>query len=381
MVLPNDSIGISDILQFRECRQRWDFDMQRWSEEGAAPEATNPNNVYGSAIHLAIAVTEEGASDEVAIGSAMEEYGGWLDPEDQEQLAEDLVIYHERDYAGVETVGSEDNLRVPLFEWEGRTIYFRFTLDRLYRRIDNPNSFIHIDYKSSAHRKSDAEVHGDLQLWAYNFAIHEWWPEVEDLYQLYDQLKFGRVPTRKNEDQRAEIKRWLTSQVKVILETEDTHPKFNQWCPWCPLMESCSEPKRVSEWARTRIAELAPEGADVTGLAAADLESYVGPLDDFETVRKCIKRYEESVKDVIRQLPDQRRRELGFYLSPSSKDEFDREARIAVHRTTGDDFYDLIGITKSAVERFYGKDKAAQDAVLYHARKVPMNPRLRRTKS
>jgi len=124
MDLPNDSIGISDILQFRECRRRWGFDMQRWSEGGEAPEATNPNNVYGSAVHLAIAATEEGASDDEAIEAAVERYGGWLEPEDQEQLAEDLATYHQRDYQDVRTVGSEDNVRVPLFTWEGRTIYF-----------------------------------------------------------------------------------------------------------------------------------------------------------------------------------------------------------------------------------------------------------------
>lgn len=381
MELPNDSIGISDILQFRECRRRWGFDMQRWSAEGEAPEATNPNNVYGSAIHLAIAATEEGASDDEAIEIAMERYGSWLEPDDQELLAEDLAKYHERDFPGVETVASEDNIRVPLFEHDGRTIYFRFTLDRLYRRINQPASFIHVDYKSSAHKKSQEEVHQDLQLWSYNFGIHEWWPEVEDLYQLYDQLRFGRVPTRKNDAQRAKIKQWLITQVKVILGAEDMEPKFNQWCPWCPLMESCSEPKRVSEFAQARIEALAPPGSDVVGLASANIESYIEDLETFETVQKCIKRYVESVKGVIRELPDQRRRELGFGLYPSSKDVWSPAALKLVHDTVGDDFYLLAGISKANIGRFYGKDADAQERVLQHATKESQNPRLRRLKT
>jgi hypothetical protein len=376
--LPNDSIGISDILQFRECRRRWAFDMQRWSDQGEAPEATNPNNVYGSAIHLAIAATEEGASDDEAIEAAVERYGGWLDAEDFEALAEDLSTYHERDYAGVKTVASEDNLRVPLFEHEGRMIYFRFTLDRLYQRIDQPGAFIHVDYKSSGHRKTEEEVHSDPQLWAYNFAIHEYWPEVTDLYQLYDQLRFGTVPTRKNDDQRRQIKEWLIAQVKVILRAEHLQPKFNKWCPWCPIMESCSEPKRVSEFAQARIEALAPEGADVEGLASADLETYVEDLDTFETVRKCIQRYEESVKGVIRELPDERRRELGFRLQPASKDVWTPQALKRVHGQVGDDFYLLVNVTKANIQRFYGKDKEAQQAVLAHATKESQNPRLKR---
>jgi hypothetical protein len=380
MDLPNDSIGISDILQFRECRRRWGFDMQRWSEGGEAPEATNPNNVYGSAIHLAIAATEDGASDDEAIEAAVERYGGWLEPEDHDQLAEDLATYHQRDYQDVRTVGSEDNVRVPLFTHEGRTIYFRFTLDRLYQRIDRPDAFIHIDYKSSKHRKSDEEVHQDLQLWAYNFAIHEFWPECEDLYQLYDQLRYGRVPTRKNDEQRAKIKQWLITQIKVILGAEDMAPKFNQWCPWCPIMESCTEPKRVSEFAQARIAALAPEGADLTALAGADIETYVEDLETFETVRKCIKRYEETVKDVIRALPEQRRRELGFGLFPAAQDVWSPAALQAVQAAVGDDFFLLVKMTKSNITRFYGKDKAAADVVLQQATKESQNPRLRRLK-
>lgn len=352
--------------------------MQRWSEAGEAPEATNPNNVYGSAIHLAIAATEEGASDDGAIEAAMERYGSWLEPEDQELLAEDLGTYHERDYPGVKTVASEDNVRVPLFTHEGRTIYFRFTLDRLYERIDAPGSFIHIDYKSSAHKKSEAEVHNDPQLWAYNFAIYEFWPEVEDLYQLYDQLRFGRVPTRKNDKQREEIKQWLITQIKVILAADHMDPKFNKWCPWCPIMESCSEPKRVSEFAQARIEALAPPGSDVVGLATADIGSYVEDLETFETVRKCIKRFEESVKDVIRELPDVKRRELGFGLFPSAQDVWSPAALKLVHDALGDDFYLLVKMTKSNISRFYGKDKAAAERILQHASKESQNPRLRR---
>lgn len=378
--LPDNSIGISDILQFRLCRKRWDLDMQRWSDAGEAPESTNPNNAYGSAIHYAIALTEEGYTDSEAIDGAVEKYGRWLEPEDIETMEGDLETFHERDYADVRTVASEDNLKVPLFIHEGVQIYYRFMLDRLYQRINNPSAFLHIDYKSSKHKKSDEEVHKDPQLWSYNWAIYEHWPECEDLHQLYDQLRFGSVPTRKNDFQRAKIKDWLVRQVKAILEAEEITPSFNQWCPWCPIMESCSEPKRTAQFAQTRIEELAPSGSDVSSLAGADMETYLADLKEFETVAKCIKRYEESVKDVLRAMPRERMRQLGWGLFPSSRDTWSNVALQRVHEAVGEDFYLLVKMTKSNISRFFGRDKAAAERVLQFAEKEQATPRLTRLK-
>lgn len=355
--------------------------MQRWSELGEAPEAENPNNVYGSAIHLAIATVEETGSDDEAIDAAVQRYGRWLEPEDIDQLQEDLETYHARDYSGVETVASEENLRVPLMEFEGETIYYRFTLDRLYRQVGNSSSFIHLDYKSSKHRKTDEEVHKDPQLWSYNWAIYEYWPEVEDLTQIYDQLRFGAVPTRKNAQQRERIKHWLVRQVTAILEADHTNPKFNQWCPWCPIMESCSEPLRTAQFARDRIAALAPEGSDVANLAAQDIDTYVEDLHEVETVRKCLERFEKSVKEVIRELPQERRQQLGFGLFPSSRDVWSAQGLRLAHAEVGDDFYLLVKMTKTNIDRFFGRDKAAAERVLQFAEKEKASPRLSRLKN
>lgn len=354
--------------------------MKRWSAEGAPPGATNPNNAYGSAVHFAIACTEEGATDSEAIELTVERYGAWLEPEDLETLEGDLETYHERDYAGVETVASEDNLKVPLFIHEGVQIYYRFTLDRLYRQISRPTVFVHLDYKSSKHKKSEAEVHKDVQLWVYNWAIYEYWPECEDLTQIYDQLRFGSIPTRKNKDQRARIKQWLIKQVKAVLAAEDENPAFNKWCPWCPIMENCSEPRRAARFARMRISELAPEGTDVSALAADDIETYLHDLSEFETTRKCIERFEESVKGVLRELPAERRRQLGWGLFPSSRDVWGADALRQVHEAVGDDFYLLVKMTKSNIERFFGKDKTAAQQVLQFAAKEAASPRLTRLK-
>ncbi len=203
MKLPDSSVGISDILQYRDCPARFAFGMRRHvelperlqiepGERDEPPEATNWTNAYGSAVHEAIHHVEQGDTHTAAIDKALLKYGIYLNPQDIALLREDLEVYERRRPLGVTLVGSEMELRVPLFEDEEHgLIYFRFRLDVLHRLIANPDVFLHRDYKSSKWQKSASEVHEDPQLWSYNWAIHDFLPECKTLLQTYDQLKFG----------------------------------------------------------------------------------------------------------------------------------------------------------------------------------------------
>src|SRR5688500_7874033 len=164
-------------------------------------------------------------------------------------------------------------------------IYFRGNIDRLYERIDRPGHFIHRDYKSSRWPRTQAEVNEDLQMWAYNWAIHEFWPECDDLVQVYDQLQFGELHTRKTVSQREQMKGWLQRHVVAIVTDDSVQaddllaPKFNEWCPWCPILASCPVPQQLTDFARSRIAALS-ELDDAEKLDASAIEEYVGALDD-----------------------------------------------------------------------------------------------------
>jgi hypothetical protein len=234
--------------------------MRRHTEAGEHPESQGPSTAYGSAVHEAIAFAEsEVATDDHAVQRAFDLYAKWLDPSDLDQLRTDLATYRARDYAGVRTIAVEKELRTPLFEHEGETIYLRTRIDRLYQRLDNPGVFIHIDYKSSKWPKSAKEVHEDRQLWLTNLIVHEVWPECETLRQVYDQLNFGQLRTDKNDAQRALIRDWAVKQITAILHDTTLIAKKNQWCPWCPILESCDVVRQLSEYATAEIAVLAPE--------------------------------------------------------------------------------------------------------------------------
>lgn len=333
------------------------------------PEAWSPATAYGSAIHHAIQATEDGYDDAGAVQQAWNEWGAHLNPEDLEMLHQDIATYRQRDFPNTRLIASEDEYRVPLFEHNGEQIFFRFKLDRLVERLDAPGVFLHVDYKSSSHPKSELEVHSDRQMWAYNWGIHEVFPEVDQLHQFYDQLKFGQVPTRKSAAQRLQIRDWMIARITAILEDDDygddglLRPTYNQWCPWCPIMESCAVVPQLTDFALTRIAALAPQrpkkkkdGTDSkkmenVPLDPARLGEYVKQLEKSKRARQVIERFEKAVKEIIRDLPEQDRAKLGYKLQTRNNNTFPPRAAEALHEALGERFYELVTITQAGLER------------------------------
>jgi hypothetical protein len=355
MKLPENAVGPTDIQQYRSCPRRFGFGMRRHSDAGEHPEAQSTNTAYGSAIHEAIAFAEvNDASDEQAIQRAFDLYAKWLEPEDLERLRIDLRTYRERDYIGVRTVAVEEELRMPLFEMEGTTVYLRTRIDRLYQRLDNPAVFVHVDYKSSRWPKSAQQVHEDIQLWLTNLIVHDVYPECEVLAQVYDQLNFGQLPTRKSAQQRALIRDWAEHQVRTILADEELAPKKNEWCPWCPIMLGCPVVEELTDYARSELAALAPEHKQgrrtVVELDPDLYGTYAGMLEDVGLARKTLDRFDEAVRGVLRDMPTQRREQLGYELSGRTKTTWPVEAMRAAHEVLGDEFYDVVSLTKTALE-------------------------------
>jgi hypothetical protein len=369
--LPNNEVGISDLLDYKECPRRFAFKMRRHralpphlaTHEGQRdepPEATNENNAYGSAIHRAIELTEQFYTDEQAVQIAFTEYQHWLDPEDLQLLKDDIAAYHERDYVGVRTVASEQDMRVPLFVHNGEQIYFRFKIDRLYQRLDNPAVFIMVDYKSSKWRKTAEEVHSDLQQWTYNFGAFEMFPEMEYLTQIYDQLRFGPLPTSKSPQQREQIRQWLIAEITAMLEDDLMEPTHNDWCPWCPVMMSCPVVERLSDWAIAVIQALAPEKKvgrkKVIELDVDHFETYLELYPKAEAASKVLERFTKEVKETVKRAPSDRREDWDVKLQERSATIFTGEAKRNIHQMIGDDFYQVVNITKSGLEEFYGTD-------------------------
>jgi thiol-disulfide isomerase/thioredoxin len=383
--LPENSIGISDIQSYRDCARRMEFGMQRWTEEGEAPEAQGPSTAYGTIVHDVLHwIEEDGLSDDDAIQRAVDNHARWIEPETIETLREDLATYHTRNPTGVRLVGSEIELRVPLTIVDGQQIYFRGRIDRLYQSLADPSVFIAIDYKSSKWRKSKEEIAKDPQQWAYNWLIHEYFPEIERLDQFYDQLNYGKAPIpTKSAAQREQIREWLIKQVRAIVRDEKLSPTFNDWCPWCPIMESCRVIHRLSAYALGELAVIAPEvpklKADGTPGKQVDhvdldpdlFETYAEELPRVKTAKAVLERFEQSVQRALRDMPAARREALGYRLSKRSAEVFPADAVEALHRALGDDdFYRAIKLTKTQVQAALASDPERLARILGMAEKV-----------
>jgi hypothetical protein len=371
MQLPDDAVGITDLIAYRDCPRRMSYGLRRHTgkaqqSDERTPEAGSYATAYGSAIHDAIQALEDGYDVEDAIQVAWNRWGSWLEPGDVDLLREDLAIYLQRDFPGTRTIASEDEYRIPLFVHKGRQVWFRFKIDRLYERLDAPGVFIHVDYKSSRHAKSEQEVHEDVQMWLYNFGIHEFFPECERLFQFYDQLRYGQVPTSKSADQRRQARDWLIKQITAVLEDEDVRedglhrPKKNRWCAWCPVMESCPVIEELTEFGLVEIAALAPQEKvgrkKVVQLAEDRVPEYVERLGEVKHAIGVLERFEKAVSRLIKEMPTDRRAELGYELKERKASNFSPRAAEELHDRLGERFYELVQLTKTGLEKNLKED-------------------------
>lgn len=396
MQLPRNEVGISDILAYRECPQRFAYGMRRHvdlpdrfavfeGERDEGQESETYPTAYGSAVHDAIQFLEEnpGATNDEAIDHAWPQYQSWLEPDDQERMSNDLDTYRRRTVLGYRLVGAELEIRTPLFRLDdGTVIYFRGRIDSLYQHMQNGAVFLSRDYKSSRWPKSEKDVHNDLQQWSYNWLIHEVYPECTDLTQIYDQLRYGEIPTRKTPHQREQIKQWLIRQVKSILSDDALKPRQNEWCPYCPLVLDCRVTHLSADFWKNRLAAIAPEKKVsrkiVVGLTEehTGLEIYTELLPKIKTSMKTMERFVKAVEGVLKELPQDRRDALGFTLSnPRRIDTWGPSELRAAHELVGDDLFQLVSLSKASLERFYGDDedspRAAIEGLAYKVESAP----------
>lgn len=392
MKLPENSIGISDVLAYRECPRRMSYGMRRHTAPGQQSDRAMPEallygaahaRLYGSAIHRVIELSEDGEPDQRALQLAWNEYGNHLDPSDLVLLGEDLETYHLRDFPGTETIAAEEDYRIPLFSHDGEMIFFRFKVDRLYRRLDAPETFIHVDYKSSKWPKSQQEVHEDLQLWVYNWGLHERFPEIENLLQFHDQLSYGQLPTRKGEAQRDQIRTWLEAEVRKILAADEVQDdgllphQFNEWCPWCPIIADCPVIDDLLDFSRTRIASLMTpkkRGETQELLAPGNWSAYTELYDEAKLGAKTLDAFSAIMSDTIRALPEQERIDAGYDLRSRTNSSWDPEAMRRIHERLGDRFFDASKLGKGALEDTLGDEPDLLGWALEQANKAKSTP-------
>lgn len=384
MLLPNDEIGISDILNYRECAQRFAWSIRRHDKDDLLPEQDSAANAYGSVFHDAVEIVErELADDQTAIDRAWPRWQAWLCPEDLDRLKSDLQAYRSRRMTGYRLIGSELELRMPLLVYEGRVMFFRGRIDALYQKIDQPWIYLTRDYKSTRWPRTFAQIQSDEQQWAYNVLVHYAYPDCRELVQLVDQLRAGVVPTQKTETQRQQMIAWLRQQVKAILGDDELRPTQNDTCHFCPLLMDCEVTHKSTEWWKNRVAALAPirnEGRRLLvqlDVERMGMEEYVRYLAPAKEAIKVLERYVGEVEGVLKEMPQDERAALGYRLGrPRRRDVFGPSALRDMHARLGDDFFQIAGVTKSAIEEWFGKGTSEASELIELADKIESAPTL-----
>jgi hypothetical protein len=370
MELPNNRVGISDIIAHRDCPRRFSFSMERWTEAGPHPETESYPTAYGSAFHAAVDHMEKTlCSDVEAVRVAFIAYFDHLEPSDIERLQTDLATYRSRAETGLRLIGSELNIEIPLFEHDGEVISFRGQIDRLYERIDQPGHFIMRDFKTSTQPKSQAEVDQDLQFWAYNWAIHEQFPQCISLEQRYDQLQFGVLTTGKTDADRQLIRQWIELQIRAILADDKVGPdgrpraKKNDWCGTCQVKGSCPIVPRFTDFALAEMTAVAPP-EERTEEGKALIAKYVGQYDDAALGAKVLGAYADDVKKMVGGLTDTEMERLGFKWQERSALVFGPEAKEYVRGVIGDDaFTRAVTVSQAGLKKSGASDDSIARAL------------------
>ena len=69
-----------------------------------------------------------------------------------------------------------------------------------------------------------------------------------------------------------------------------------------------------------------------------------------------LKRFDESDRGVLREMPAVARAEAGYELRPRGAAKFAPRAAEALHERLGNRFYDVVSLTKSGLESHLGED-------------------------
>lgn len=313
MKLPRNSLGVSDAKQWADCPKLFFKSMQRHTMVPGTPDpqlvagASDPLS-YGSAMHEAAEaiVRNPDIYLDDAVDIAWKKWSQYLKPEHHAELKEDCAVMIERTREALDTlelVASEEDWQAPIFvgrpgidgdEEEGEWYYYRFRIDALYRKKDDPTHYVIRDFKSVRRQRFQTDVDEDIQFTGYDYGVRAMLGEgVEKVTIWYDSTKFKEIFSSRDEHDRQKFEEWIESTIKAILATPteevmDTF-KLNDWCSWCPLLETCGVVNYANDLALAEIALNRGENPSKVS-KAVDLPKYI---KDYERSKQAIKALEE----------------------------------------------------------------------------------------
>lgn len=321
MLLPNNSLGVSDALQFSRCPRLFTHNIRRFSE-GEEPiyiagELSMPL-AYGNAVHegaLAIVRSPEMYLDD-ALDLAWAEWSHALDPEHHAEMKGDLQSILDRtgEAPNLRLVAAEEDMSVPVYRGEddpemqmgdeqGVWYHYRFKIDALYEDMAEPGHYVIRDFKSYRRKKWQQDVDDDMQFTAYSYGVKKLLGDAVKRVTIWvDQVKHegGELFTQRTEVEELAFEEFIRSQIRAVLHTPHevlaNRPKLNDFCAWCPLLENCSVLTYASEFGLAQIGPRAQEFAE----DAPDLEAFHPQYLIAKQAIKALEAFKDRFEDVLK---------------------------------------------------------------------------------
>lgn len=323
MRLPDNSLGVSDAMQYHRCPRLFFHNMMR-HVRGEAPIAIAGQYsmplAYGNAVHEAalLVVQNPNIYLDDAVDAAWQAWAHLLEPEHHAEIKQDVAIIIERtqEATNLRLIAAERDMKVELFtgndpepnvpieEWgdEREEWYnYRFKIDALYVDTEDPTHYVIRDFKTYRRMKWQEDIDNDMQFTAYSWGVKQLFPNATRVTIWVDQVKHGETFSMRTERDEAAFVDWMTSTIRAILrnpsESIANTPTLNDFCAWCPILDTCAIKEFATDFALSKIAHV----ADVDMGNVNDISQYVY---DYETAKQALKALEEYKKRVESFLKD-----------------------------------------------------------------------------
>lgn len=323
MKLPENALGISDAKQFQDCPKLFHRNMLRHIRAEGAPDdslITQNSEIlsYGSCVHDAalLVVQDPDIYIDDAVDAAWAKWSPYLQPRHHAELREDVGVIIERTKEteeNLELVCAEEDWKVPVFvgredgaldEVKGEWYYYRFRIDALYRRKDDPTHYVIRDFKTTRRQRFQSDIDDDIQFTAYDYGVREALGEgVSQVTIWYDQIKHGEIFSSRDECDRIRFQEYIESTIKAVLDMPverviDTF-KLNEWCGWCPLLETCQVVDYANDLVKFELSQMS--GNDFATIK--DVEPYVERYKLSKQAVKTLEEYNSRIGEFLKNNP------------------------------------------------------------------------------
>lgn len=329
----------------RGCPRQWKAKyVERRVEAGDRSYALR----YGSLVHAVLYVMEEeGLDPEEALDRC---FPADAEPEMFAEARKDLQAYMERRAMPRDrfaTLGVELDLSAELYVDEVfGPIWYRGIVDWLGLDPEYPDVLHAVDYKTNRTPPHDGDVKGDVQLKGYDWLVRQMMFRYggRRVVMHLDAVKWREVEVFYSDQEIEEWHAWAVAVVRKILRDEEAKPRLNPGCDWCPVKNDCPAYDTLPEQAQIVLGQ-APDTLN-------DREYALNWRDRANGYRllleKAVKTIDASFQQTAREKGVLTVGDWRWTLEPEWGDVIDMRA---LHAAVGDRFYDMVSVTKKAIEQ------------------------------